>query len=41
MAKYLDEDGLRYLWDKIQDRMEDLSCGYLNINLTTNQPGGG
>ena len=41
MAKYLDEDGLRYLWSKVQDQINDLNNGYLNINLSTNQPGGG
>ena len=41
MAKYLDYEGLKYLWTKIQSRTDDLLYGYLNINLTTNQPGGG
>ena len=40
MAKYLDEDGLQYLWSKVQDRIGSLNGGYLNINLSTNQGGG-
>ena len=41
MTKYLDYEGLRYLWVKIQSKTDSLLYGYLNINLSTNQPGGG
>ena len=49
MAKYLDENGLKYLWTKIEDKIDEmiddnvghLTVETLKISLSTNQGGGG
>ena len=37
MTKYLDYEGLRYLWPKIVSKISPQKRGYLNITLSTNQ----
>ena len=39
--KYLDYDGLKYLWSKINSNNEKLGGESIIIELTANQPGGG
>lgn len=41
MGKYLDENGLKYLWSKIETKMESLTKEIVMISLSTNQGGGG
>ena len=38
--KYLDYEGLRYLWAKIHNRIEGINYGFLNISISTNLGGG-
>ena len=38
--KYLDENGLKYLWSKIETKMESLTKEIVMISLSTNQGGG-
>ena len=40
MAKYLDYEGLKYLWSKIEHKTDSIMYEFVNISLSTDNGGG-